>query len=326
MRLPGFLRPPAVDRDAADSSFEEDRPVAGLLERYAESLSPDEEALSRMGAFVRAAFIVKGLEGRDDGGTTPARRGRWAKRRTVAAIGAVAILTLSTFGLAAAESGPGHPLYRLRLNIEAVKLLPASSPDQWLADLARADARLDDVARSAAGSDWNAAADAANAYTEVLAGITLPADPAGLAVSTKRLEGQLARLEQLRASSKAAETPALDTAVAALARRLGIPTPPPPVSPTARPAQPTEGHGDGATTVKPSAEPSHDEGRDRGRSAEPTASNGPRGSGGFDGGSGDGRPGGGFGGSGGGQATPRPQPSDGNGDWWQQPYPPRGGR
>lgn len=224
MRLPNLWRH-TTRVNGSDTGGAEDLPVAELLERYAGSLSPDEEALSRMGAAVRAAF-VESMTAREAGReSAPGRPGRrvigtwrrpWSRRRTAAAICAVAILTLSTVGLATAESGPGQPFYRLRLGIEAVNLPPAGSQNRLTADIGRAGSRLDDVASSAASSDWNAAADAASAYVEVMAGLTLPADMTAKAQALGQLDDQLARLELLRASSHGAETAALDSAIAAL--------------------------------------------------------------------------------------------------------------
>ena len=178
MRRPRLHRASLADSDQPNWGDCDDPAMAALLERYAEeSLSPDETTLSRMGGVVRAAFVESAVE-RDAGlghaasplGEAPGGRSHsaWSGRRALAAFCAVAILTLSTFGFAAAESGPGQPFYRIRLGIETVNQPPAGSQDRAAADLARADARLNEIASSTGGSDWNAAADAAGAYRETL--------------------------------------------------------------------------------------------------------------------------------------------------------------
>jgi hypothetical protein len=236
MKLPRFTRRPVDRLEPQGWSNGDDSSIADLLGAYAGSISPDEATMSRVGASVRAAFvesttarragIAVGLDAQGEAGG----RGRawsWSRRRAFAAICAVAIVTLSTVGLAAAESGPGQPFYRLRLGIESVNLPPAGSQDRLAVDLSRADARLDDIATQAAASNWNGAADAANAYADVIATIALPSDMSSKGGALDRLDGQLARLEQLRTTSNGPETVALDRAIAALSAILGIPIPTP---------------------------------------------------------------------------------------------------
>ncbi len=290
MRLPPFRHGPAADVDAPSWSDGDDRPVAEVLERYAvEALSPDEATLSRMGTAVRAAFVAAVMERNEDLAPEEAPlagdRGRrrtlsWNRRRAVAAIGVVAILTLSTVGLAAAQSGPGQPFYRIRLGIESVNLPQDGSQDRLDADLNRADVRLDEVAGSAAISDWHGAADAANAYGDVIGGVALPADPTSKGRALQHLDAQLTRLEQLRATSRGVETTALDKAIAALCGILGIAVPTPPASPSAnsisRPSDPKRTPA--AATPRPTGS-DPDGGRDSGVSATPSASRSPDGSG-----------------------------------------------
>jgi hypothetical protein len=301
MKLPTFQRLPNAHSDASGPGEADDRPVAELLDGYARSLSPDDEALSRMGAAVRAAF-AESVTLRDAGpesapsrpgqGVVGWRRRPWSRRRAAAAICAVAILTLSTVGLATAESGPGQPFYRLRLGIEAVNLPPAGSQNRLVADLGRADSRLDDVASSAATSDWSAAADAASAYVEVMTGVALPADMTARGQTLKHLDDQLARLEQLRAGSHGAETAELDKAIAALCQLLGIPVPTPPASPTPSPTAHPSDHGRNGDTPPPSPTVGEsDGGHDHGRSPQPNASKSPEGPGDSDGDAGTGGPG-----------------------------------
>lgn len=308
MKLPTFRHGQDASLDSSSEDYRDDQPVAEQLQRYAESLSPDEETLSRMGAAVRAAFADSvtqreagiGLKSDAPAGLA-GRRPLWSRRRALAAICAVAILTLSSFGLATGESGPGQPFYRLRLGIESVNLPPAGSQDRLEADLGRADARLNDIASSAAASDWNAAADAASAYGDVLATVTLPADVTAKAHALKHLDEQLARLEELRAGSHVSERAVLDRAIAALCELLGIPVPTPPDSASSSPkSHPTDHDRNGETSsLGPTGT---DTGHGHGHSPEPAASHSPDATASpSDGGSGD---------SGGGHASMTPRPTD----------------
>jgi hypothetical protein len=237
---------PAGDTVSVELISDDDQAMAAWLEsRAAALLSPDESALARMGSAVRAAFVATitetadgiqfqlGAGSLDDlsiaGGSGPAIAGHpkwsWNRRRGFAAICAVAILTLSTVGFAAAESGPGQPFYRLRLGIETVNQPPAGSQSRLDADLARADARLAEIAAASAAGNWSAAADAASAYADIVAGLTLPQDATTRAQAQARLHEQLARLEQLGAVSRGSATAALDKAIAAVSAVLGIAVP-----------------------------------------------------------------------------------------------------
>lgn len=224
---------------------DEDRSTARQLTSYADqSLAPEPEPLARIGASVRAAFVesaTRRAAGQPAGAGVQGvaagvkRSLSWRRRRVLAAVCAVAILTLSSFGFAAAESGPGQPFYRLKLNIEAVYLPPPSTLDRLYADVSRGDARLEDIARSAAASDWSGAADAASAYLDVVNGMELPADKIEAAGVASRLSGQLTRLEALRTTSRPPETAALDKAIAAVCEALGIPVPALPPTTAAKP-------------------------------------------------------------------------------------------
>jgi hypothetical protein len=247
MRLPAFLQRPSNDDETLVWTDGDDRPTAELMRTYAaQSLSPSDETLSRMGATVRAAFVESqvnagaGLTAGTVVGGSMAHRflASRGKRRAFASICAVAILTLSTFGFAGAQSNPGQPFYRIRLNLENLPL-PAKG-DQLDTSLTRAEARLGEIGRGAAVKDWNAAADAAGAYRDVIAATTLPSDPAAKAAALQRLDEQLASLEQLRATSQGPETAALDRAIAALCALLGVPVP------TPTPAATTASRGGGA--------------------------------------------------------------------------------
>jgi hypothetical protein len=308
MKLPIFGRSPSRP-DESDWDDGDDG-MAEILDWYAvEVLSPDAATLSRIGGRVRAAFVRSITEREpamvraagtfeanpDDpspktyaGRTAARRRWSWSRRRAAAAICAVAILTLSTVGFAAAESGPGQPFYRLRLGIETVNLPAAGSQDRLAADLGRAQARIDDVAGEAAGSNWNAAADAAGAYRQVIAGVTLPAEAGARDLAVQQLDGQLARLEELRAGSHGSETAALDGAIAALCSLLGISAPALPAAATPGPvARPSDtGRKTDPARPSPTEAGGGDQGggRDQGDSPEPGPSGSdPGGRGGFHG-------------------------------------------
>jgi hypothetical protein len=315
MRMPFFRHP--SDRSNEPEWDVDEEPVAALLERYAsDSLSPDEATLSRIGAVVRASYVEsvmdRGVAGEFDevpgDRGTGARHRTWSRRRVGAALFAVAILTLSTVGFATAESGPGQPFYRLRLGIETVNLPPTGSQDRLAADLARADARLNDIAGETAKSDWNGAADAASAFRQVIGSVTLPTDTTARAQAIQRLNDQLARLKLLRTRSQGAEIAQLDGAIADLSELLGIPVP---VSDaTAVPSSvPAERGNEGATET---SGPTGEGGPERDKSPEPSQAdgNGQAGDGG-----GDGQDGSGPGGQSGGHPDRSPKPSDGQNRW-----------
>jgi hypothetical protein len=345
MKLPSFLSRPAGGWDTSTWGDEGDD-VTAELTSCAQSLLPDAAVLSRLGTTVRAAFIASTpIAGSSDAAAHGRLGWSWSRPRALAAMAAVAILTLSTVSFAAAESGPGQPFYRLRLGIESVNLPPAGSENRLAADLDRADARLADIAGRASTHDWSGAADAAGAYRDVIATIALPADEPARGVAERRLDAQLTRLESLRASAQGPETAALDRAIAVLAGILGIPVPvvaatpapassgPPPerdaaagsAKPGATGDAPDAGGRDGRDSVKPGASPSPT-GRDGfGGDGDRGGSGGVGGSGGF-GGSGDT---GGFGGSGdtgGNHATPSPTPGGPDGGRADQSGHWRGGR
>lgn len=228
----------AGDAAAIEFTRDDDRAAAAWLESRAAALfSPDESALARMGSAVRAAFVaaitdtaggtldelsIAAVSNQPIGGR---RTWTWNRRRGIAAICAVAILTLPTVGFAAAESGPGQPFYRLRLGIETVNQPPAGSQSRLDDDLARADARVAEIASASAAGNWSAAADAAGAYTDIVGGLVLPQDATTRAQAQALLDVQLAHLEQLRAASKGTATAALDKAIAAVCSVLGIAVP-----------------------------------------------------------------------------------------------------
>ncbi len=356
MRIPVIsLRRHAGADGAGWSDDRGDQRVAGLLDRFAEdALSPDGAAMHRMHAAARAAFLESAAAG-GDGRQAPAglidapadrRPFGWTRHRVAAAICAVAILTLSTVGLTAAESGPGQPFYRLRLGLEAVNLPPAGSDSRVDADLARADARLTDIAAAAARSDWSAAADAASAYRDVVASMVLPADSAGRQSSIARLDAELARLEQLRSASRPPETAEIDLAIRTVAALIGVPVPTALPSGGETPAGPSATGSDGSekspdrdVDASGSGAPERSDREDAHYTHQPDGSPGAGESGGRGPGPGDSHKpaeSGGPGESGGGDATPGPgdggssqpsaSPSDHGGSFGPFPGQSSGGR
>jgi hypothetical protein len=200
-----------------------------LLERFAAGpLSPDADTLAR-GRSVTIAAAERHTRSEPSGSRGRLRAGspsfafglgRSRRPKLFAALAAVAILLMATVGVAA-ESGPGQPFYHLKLNVEAIGLPAAGSSQRAQVDLSRAQARLDEIAGKAKGSDWKAAADAADAYAQVVASMSTPAPGAAGAAYRATLQRQLALLESLRATSHGDESEALDTAIARLKALLG---------------------------------------------------------------------------------------------------------
>jgi hypothetical protein len=235
------------------------RGIAGLLSSYAAgALSADEATLAR----VRAATL-QAAAAQASGRPRPqhARHGIGVFHpRILAAAAAVAVLLSSAVGLVAAESGPGQPFYHLRLGIEAINLPPAGTHDRTAADLDRAQARLDEITSEADRGNWSAAADAANAYADVVASMTVPGDAEGRARLRQNLTAQLARLQQLQSRSPAASSRSLANAIARVeallagdeepaqptpepsANASGVPSTGPSVAPTGPECQPPTAH------------------------------------------------------------------------------------
>ena len=246
MRLPILSHNPPQNAAAFAGTDGNDAQTAETLLAYAaDSLSPDAAALSRMGGVVRAAFLESEMSRDQDvaaetrvapesgsGGLSRLIWGR-GRRRTLASLCAVAVLTLTSASFVGAESNPGQPFYRIRLSLEAVRIPFQQPADPLQSKLDTAAARLADAEREAAARDWSAAADAAGAYGEAIASISLPTTNTAARVgASQRLNAELARLQQLRLSSAAPETAALDKAIAAVCRLLGVPVPTPPATAT----------------------------------------------------------------------------------------------
>ncbi len=235
-------RPDRWDDDPADAAFVES------LAAYADETVPaDDPTLATSRETLRAAFVQARQARQPATRVETGRRaaGRFAPRRIGFAATLVALLAISGVAGVLAESGAGQPFYRLRLDVEALTLPAAGTPERLAADLDRAQARLDEAARAAAGSDWAAEAAAANAYTNVVASIAGEPGANGDAVRTK-LTAQLQTLERLRASGSGPANAALDGAIGRIRAYLaGSPAP----GATSRPG---DGHGNGGASAEPS--------------------------------------------------------------------------
>jgi hypothetical protein len=280
MRLPTLSRDKRHNETAfAGMDGDDARTAAALLAYAADSLSPDAAVLSRMGGVVRAAFLQSGpnedvaaetrLATASGSGSLGGLHWGRGRRRTLAALCAVAVLTLTSASFVGAESNPGQPFYRVRLSLEAVRIPFQQPADPLQSMLDSADARLADVEREAAVKDWNAAADATGAFDDVIASISPPTNDTAAAAS-QRLGAELSRLEHLRLTSGAPETAALDKAIEAVSRLLGLPVPKP--SASATPAVPGTTDSDGRPGER--ATPTPGKGHDRDGSGSPRSTPG----------------------------------------------------
>ena len=231
-------RPDRWDDDPADAAFVES------LAAYADETVPaDDPALTRSRETLRSAFVqARQSAARVETGRRAS--GHFAPRRLGFAATLVALMVFSGVAGVLAESGAGQPFYRLRLDVEALTLPAAGTPERLAADLDRAQARLDEATRAAAGSDWAAEAAAADAYADVLASIAGEPGANGDPVRTK-LTAQLQTLERLRASGGGLANAALDGAIGRVRACLaGSP------APNATP-RPGDGQGSGGTSAEP---------------------------------------------------------------------------
>ncbi len=272
-------RQPAGDRwDQLDGS---ELAVAGLLGQYARvCLSPSRDTLSR----VRSATLTAAAAAAASAPEVGRQRSRMGARpaaaafhpRLAAAVAAVGVLLIGSVGFAAAQSGPGQPFYHLRLDLEAAGLPPAGSTARADADMDRAQARLNDIASAVARHDWNAAADAADAYADVVTPMSPPRNPKALEQFQANMTRQLNRLTALKAQSPAQAATAMDNAIARLQALLerGLPTNQPTDDPCKQtgPDKPkaTPGTGNNGNPCKPT-----DPGNNGGPSATPFVPQGP---------------------------------------------------
>jgi hypothetical protein len=245
MKLLDWL--PSARRDRGWDDVPGDPTVRRMDELATRALSPDEETLARMRANATAAFRDAAAS-REAARIRPIVRPAAPRRLRFAAAGmAVALLAISSVGVAAAESGPGQPFYRTRLAVEALFLPPAGTDARLDADLDRAQARLADATAAASRGDSNAEADAVGAYVEVVVSIQMPGDAAAVERLREWLGRQLAELQRLRGSAQGGVGQEVGRAIDSLDSLLRRAGGPPGSNPTGSPSAGTN----------PSAKPSN---------------------------------------------------------------------
>jgi hypothetical protein len=190
-----------------------------LLDRYvATRLAPDPAQLARVRIPVLAAFVRVAA--------MPARPRRHSGLRGWSLSAAFALLLIGASGLVAAESGPGHPFYGLRLAIGSVTL-PVEEPARDRGLAAQLDDRLKEAGDAAQVGDGHGAGLAMSEYLRTLSELTRNrvTDPVILAL-LQRHQDTLQQLLSI-APGQAADgvQKALDAAGNAIVR-VPHPTPP----------------------------------------------------------------------------------------------------
>jgi hypothetical protein len=128
------------------------------------AFAPDAAALERIRAQMAAEFRVRAAASPGD-----ARGGsrRLVPMRPAAAFALAFGLLAGSFGLVAANSGPGQPFYGLRLAAEELTL-PASGATRLRSQLARLEDRLAEARREAQAGDPGGVGTALDAYRHEL--------------------------------------------------------------------------------------------------------------------------------------------------------------
>jgi hypothetical protein len=151
---------------ARPAGGEADEPVEQLLARYSdERLSPSLETIRRLRASTVQAYAEKRVLDR-----APLARRPTRPLRLASAAGLAALLVVGGT-VAAAESGPGEPLYGLRLTIESLALPPPGSArvDALLGQL---EARLAEAGEESSRRSESGMNAAVSAYEKTLAKLT----------------------------------------------------------------------------------------------------------------------------------------------------------
>ena len=246
----------------------DDAAVVASIRDYAQASGPaDEDIVARSRESLRSAFLsARAAHPADKAAVAPRPSRRLAPRRLALGAVVVALLAVAGIGGTLAESGPGEPFYRLRLDVEALTLPAPGTPERLDADLARAQARLDEAREAASNGNWQAAAAAADAYSDVVAAV---ADEPGVGAETvkARLMTQLQALESVRATSSGPADTALGRAIEEVRVCLEAPGTSPQPTPRATDAGPNGGPG---STGRASPEPAS------GKSPGPNGSAGPQ--------------------------------------------------
>lgn len=171
--------------------------VAERLTEVAARFSPPPDALARIEASVMAEFeralrapapaitdAAALLSAPDDAtsaaplpmarvGLPERLRGAFsvAAYRRVLAVGLAAALALASVAVVLGETGPGQPLYRLRLQIESLGLPSIGSQARLQAQIDRSGQRLAELTAAGESGDVAATDDSASAYLEALQGL-----------------------------------------------------------------------------------------------------------------------------------------------------------
>jgi hypothetical protein len=189
-----------------------DREVQGLLQLYAERrLRPDAASAARL----RATLMAQTAMAAPVAPVTVLSPGaRWGQRRRIGAavLGAAAVLVLASGALAA--TGPGGPLYDLRLWVEEA-MAPADPASHAVAEIEQLDQRIDEVVAAIGGGDAGAASAALRAYDDELDDAVLAgeADPGSLEAIEARVRAHLAVLEGILDEAPEAALPGLRRAI-----------------------------------------------------------------------------------------------------------------
>ena len=198
MRLLPRLRMQPGDPDTLEAD------VAERLEAFAaRALDPDEGVVRRHRGKLMDRFIA------DKVGARPARESRPWRLATGAA--ALALLAISIATTAAVASGPGQPLYGLRLAFEQLTL-PAQVPERALAQLDHLEQRLAEARQASDRGNGRGVVEALAAYQSQLeAAIGTNGQAPGLDVALQRHRHLLESLAPL--APPAAQAKVIDALV-----------------------------------------------------------------------------------------------------------------
>ncbi|HEX6127522.1 MAG TPA: hypothetical protein VF071_00715 [Candidatus Limnocylindria bacterium] len=211
MNLLRLLRP----RDASSWQDGRDEPLVGALRALAAEPVDVAERVERSRPGMREAFV------RINAARAPSR-GDWrgtsrlrTPRLAPALVAGILLVGLAIGGVAA--SGPGEPMYPLRLGMEEL-LLPAEGPARLRSQLDRLDRRLDEATGALGSGDTRGAEAAIRAFERIATQLASGAPPSGdMQASADRLSLQIRRLERLLSGTPLSDrTEALDAGARAL--------------------------------------------------------------------------------------------------------------
>jgi hypothetical protein len=155
-------------------------------------LTPPPDALPRLRAELVNTYVASGID-REQRVERSQRRASWAPLRWAVALGTSVALLAGASVVAAAEAGPGQPLYHVRLTIETLTLPPQGAA-RVQALLGQLDTRLSEAREAGKRGDHGAVADAVSAYEDALGRLT---DSAAAAGSDQSVLDELARHETI---------------------------------------------------------------------------------------------------------------------------------